>query len=166
MSNDAAQNVTAQEPLGIRKSPDRVSAITTAKFLGYAGLLPFVFLALASLMGLHLPFAPSQALLIGYGAVILTFVGALHWGAQMASGAPSSWAFIWSVIPSLMGWVALMVPAGFAALIIIIGLITCWAIDRRAIAKGIWPSWMGSMRTILTAIACLSMMVIYLPLLG
>ena len=54
MSNDAAQNVTAQEPLGIRKSPDRVSAITTAKFLGYAGLLPFVFLALASLMGLHL----------------------------------------------------------------------------------------------------------------
>ena len=166
MSNDALQDVTVTGSLDHHEGSAKASAITTAKLLGYAGLLPFVFLALASLMGLHLPFAPSQALLIGYGAVILTFVGALHWGVQLASGAPSSGAFIWSVIPSLMGWVALMVPAGFAALIIIIGLITCWAIDRRAVAKGVWPSWMGNMRTILTAIACLSMMVIYLPLLG
>ncbi len=56
-----------------------------ASNLGHAGLLPF----LVALLGVGL--APSlevrdlaQRLAIGYGAAILSFVGAVHWGLALA----------------------------------------------------------------------------------
>ena len=52
----------------------------TVAWLGYGGLLPFVFLATAIFID------PDHAPLWGdaltaYGAIILSFVGALHWGS-------------------------------------------------------------------------------------
>lgn len=137
-------------------------AVMAARLLGFGGLVPFVVLALASLIGLRTPFAPAPALLIGYGAIILSFVGALHWGAQLTSKTPSAWRFIWSVVPALMGWLALMLPAMMAAMVIIIGLITCLLVDRRAIKQGLWPDYMHALRLILTLIAVLSMSVIFI----
>ena len=56
-----------------------------AEALGYAGLLPF----LLALLGVGL--APdigqrdfAQRLAIGYGAAILSFLGAVHWGLALA----------------------------------------------------------------------------------
>lgn len=46
-----------------------------------------------------------------YGAVIVTFLGAVHWGLAMATPMTSpmaytlaSEAYMWSVTPSLMAW--------------------------------------------------------------
>lgn len=138
----------------------------TARLLGFGGLLPFVILAAATMMELHTPFAPAHALLIGYGAVILSFVGALHWGAQLSADKLSAdklsaGSFIWSVVPALIGWVALMLPAKLGAFCLIGGLVMCWGYDMRLIRKKEWPSFMGALRTILTAIACLSLGVIF-----
>ncbi len=141
-------------------------AIISARLLGFGGLLPFIFLAAATLMELRTPIAPAAALLIGYGAIILSFVGALHWGAQLSSNQPRAGRFVWSVMPALLGWAALMMPAMMAALCLIIGLLICLAYDMRVLSKGEWPSYMRSLRIILTAIACLSLSVIFLPLLG
>jgi len=143
------------------KSKNQNNAIMTARLLGFGGLLPFVILAAATMMGLHTPFAPAHALLIGYGAVILSFVGALHWGAQLSAHKLSAGPFIWSVVPALIGWVALMLPAKLGALCLIGGLVMCWGYDMRLIRKKEWPSFMGALRTILTAIACLSLSVIF-----
>jgi len=147
-------------------SKERNNAVMTARLLGFGGLLPFVILAAATMMGLHTPFAPAHALLIGYGAVILSFVGALHWGAQLSAHKVSAHKlsagpFIWSVVPALIGWVALMLPAKLGALCLIGGLVMCWGYDMRLIRKKEWPSFMGALRTILTAIACLSLSVIF-----
>ena len=140
------------------------SAILTARFLGFGGLVPFLFLAAATVMDLRLPFAPAPALLIGYGAIILSFVGALHWGAQLTNSTPRSARFVWSILPALLGWVALMVPATSAVICLITGLILCWIYDMRIMKAGEWPHYMRSLRTILTAIACLSLSVILWPL--
>ena len=145
---------------------ERNKAIMIARLLGFGGLLPFVILAAATMMELHTPFAPAHALLIGYGAVILSFVGALHWGAQLSAHKVSAHKlsagrFIWSVVPALIGWVALMLPAKLGALCLIGGLVMCWGYDMRLIRKKEWPSFMGALRTILTAIACLSLSVIF-----
>ena len=140
------------------------SAILTARFLGFGGLVPFLFLAAATIMDLRLPFAPAPALLIGYGAIILSFVGALHWGAQLPSSTPRSARFVWSILPALLGWVALMVPATSAVICLITGLVLCWVYDMRIIKSGEWPHYMRSLRTILTAIACLSLSVILWPI--
>lgn len=64
---------------------------------------------------LHLPTLCTQ---MCYGVVIVTFLGAVHWGVAMAMPLTSpvayrlaNEAFVWSVIPSVMAWpVALMDP--------------------------------------------------------
>ena len=147
----------------IREKPSD-NAVMTARLLGFGGLLPFVILAAAIVMGLHTPLASAHDWLIGYGAVILSFVGALHWGAQLSSQQPSAGRFVWSVVPALIAWLALMLPAKAGAFCLIAGLISCWACDMRVIRKKEWPSFMGALRTILTAIACLSLSVIIFAL--
>lgn len=58
-----------------------------------------------------------------YGVVIVTFLGAVHWGVAMATPLTSpiavrlaNEAFVYSVLPSLVAWpVALMDPGGWVA---------------------------------------------------
>ena len=64
---------------------ERSGVSPLAEMVGYAGLLPF----LAALLGVGL--APdyaqrefAQRLGLGYGAAILSFVGAVHWGLAVA----------------------------------------------------------------------------------
>lgn len=90
--------------------------------LGYAGLIPFVGLALlVQLAPTPLNYLSAESL-AGYGAVITSFMGALHWGASLHTlgEVPSGdrWidrnAWIWGVIPALVAWVALhiYIPVG------------------------------------------------------
>ena len=83
--------------------------------LGYAGLIPFVFLALclwAAGPELHPYVALSMQ---GYGAVIVSFLGGIHWGvgfrnALIVPNAPRI-HFTWGVAPTLLAWVGVMMPA-------------------------------------------------------
>ena len=90
--------------------------------LGYAGLIPFIGLALlVQLAPTPLNYLSAESL-AGYGAVITSFMGALHWGASLHTlgKAPTGdrWvdrnAWIWGVIPALVAWVALhiYIPVG------------------------------------------------------
>lgn len=125
--------------------------------LGYGGAIPFVALAAAHSLALYFPLVSPAALLIGYGAVILSFVGALGWGSHLRDEQIEPSKYIWSIVPALIGWFALMAPLQMAASMIIIGLLTCWWVDRAHIKKGVWPKWMGRLRTHLTVLACLSL---------
>jgi hypothetical protein len=76
-----------------------------AQLLGYAGVLP-----VAGLLVLAWGDAAwqQQALNLAsvYGALILSFLGGIHWGFATA-GFASAKHFLVSVIPSLWAWVAL-----------------------------------------------------------
>ena len=94
--------------------------------LGYGGLLPFVGLTLLALLDPPHAAAWSRAL-AGYGAVILSFVGALHWGVAMSAPdldtALRRRAFVWSVVPSLMAWPAATQAGPVSLLVLVAGFV-------------------------------------------
>jgi hypothetical protein len=141
-------------------SPSHDPVRRAAAWLGYGGLIPFVVLAPASLLDHHHGWTWSDAL-YAYGAIILSFVGALHWGfAMTAQGLDAGRrvrCLVWSVVPALIAWPALLLaPAGAAALLVF-GFVAHYLQDRR-LARGMdFPGWYLPLRLRLTAVACLSM---------
>ena len=129
----------------------------TVAWLGYGGLLPFLALALAVWTGVAPHFGWGGALRT-YAAVILSFVGALHWGFAMAlaglSPAQRQAAFVWSVVPSLLGWVALLVAPVAGVLLLVVGLLAHYAQDRRMARWAPLPAWYLPLRLRLTGVAC------------
>lgn len=137
-----------------------MTGIATARLLGYAGLLPF----LGAAAGIWLAPGPVRAvsfLALGtYGAVILSFLGAVHWGRMLAEPAPETRAwYAWSVLPALIGWVALLLPPAFGLSVLTAGFLLAWLVDRGAAARGHLPGWYGRLRAHLTAGVLLSLAV-------
>ena len=131
-------------------------------WLGYGGLVPFLFLAPASILdGNHAVYWADG--LFAYGAIILSFVGALHWGYALSPGASNSEAarvrrdacFAWSVVPALMAWLALLLPPLLASLLLIAGFIAHYRQDRRLAAVAGLPVWYLPLRLRLSVVACL-----------
>jgi fermentation-respiration switch protein FrsA (DUF1100 family) len=74
-----------------------------AQRLGYAGLLPFVLLAIATWVAEPGRRAFAVLALAGYGAVIASFLGAIHWGLLMRDTSKQSLSLLgWGVMPSLL----------------------------------------------------------------
>ena len=139
--------------------------------LGYGGLIPFVGLAGGAFI---LPEAMAgiavQGLLF-YAAIILSFLGGLHWGriaasttisATNAKEAHAAFWLIWSVLPSLWAWGAIWLVAGqpLQALLLAVGIFICWQVDRYALTAGLFANWMGKLRRDLSIIAILSLLTI------
>lgn len=126
-------------------------------WLGYGGLLPFVSLALAGWIDrAHAPLWSDA--LHAYGATILSFVGALHWGFAMnlngLSDSQRSAAFAWSVVPALLAWPALLMSPIVAAPLLISGFIANYLRDRHLARQAELPPWYLPLRLRLSSVAC------------
>lgn len=131
---------------------------TTAKYLGYAGLIPFLTFSIGSWMPLPY-FSDAIHILIAYAAIILSFMGAIHWGVAMSSvNLQRSKYFIVSVIPALTAWLALLAPDTLALIILLCGFIALLAYDRAVKKSQALPDWYIPMRKTLTLVVvlCLS----------
>ena len=133
-------------------------------WLGYGGLLPFVASALLCWLD------PNHRslwldLLLAYGAVILSFVGALHWGFAMVhpdtAGQPMNGMYGWSVMPSLLGWVALLVQPAAGATLLIASFLVQYRQDLRLSRVLTLPAWYVPLRLQLTVVACLCLATLY-----
>jgi hypothetical protein len=131
-----------------------------AKVLGILGLVPF----LASALGAWILPPPYNYLAAQagffYAPVILTFLGAVHWGHSMAQGAEAMTLapLGLAVLPALVSWVALLshpipglilMTASFAAL---------YLADARRVKDGRFPRWYRGLRRPLTAIVLLCLL--------
>ncbi len=70
----------------------------------------------------------------------------------------NSWPVVaWAMVPSLLGWSALLIGAKLGLLILAIGLLLQFVIDYRSTKQSITPSWFITLRSILTvgAVFCL-----------
>ena len=136
------------------------SLLRTARWLGYGGLIPFLVLAPVSLLDSHHGFTWSDAL-FAYGAVILSFVCALHWGFAMAlpglDDARRVRTMLWSVVPSLLAWPALLLVPMEAAVLLVTGFVLHYIQDRRLARYAELPDWYLPLRLQLTTVACLSL---------
>jgi hypothetical protein len=123
--------------------------------LGLAGALPFWFAAVCFLAGG--PLSPVQALsmAIAYGAVILSFLGGIRWGAALGpiDEARRRREFTFSVIPSLAGFAAFFVPPHLGLSILVSGLLLQALWDVTSTDQGLLPRWFGRLRIILTLAA-------------
>lgn len=134
-------------------------------WLGYGGLLPFVTLALAGLLPEIKPAAQQVLLaaLLAYGAVILSFVGALHWGFAISSGILNARqrnaCFLWSVVPALLAWPTFFLPARVAGAVLVIGFLAHYLQDRRLVRYAGLPQWYLPLRLRLTTVACVCLAV-------
>jgi ABC-type uncharacterized transport system permease subunit len=84
-----------------------------------------------------------MAALIDYGALVLSFVGAVHWGFVLApSGAdrrlPALWMAV-AVVPMLLGWLALSVGDDLALAVLIAGSIATVLGERQAGRRPLLP---------------------------
>ena len=90
--------------------------------------------------------------LLAYGATIISFLGAIHWGLVMREEQPDRNAIIWGVIPSLVAWVSLIVDNHWGHAIQLITLWICFLVDYKRYPKFAVGQWL-SMRLLLTVIA-------------
>lgn len=125
--------------------------VTTAKILGYAGLIPFFIFSIGSWIPLPI-FDDAVAILIAYAAVILSFIGAVHWGVVMSNNDDRhSMHLLASVVPSLVGWIALLIPVTPALFILLFGFIIHILYDWSVHEKLVFPEWYLPMRVRLTS---------------
>ncbi len=132
-----------------------------AFWLGLAGLLPFMGLAGASLAGL----AWGGWALAAYGATILAFLGAVHWGLALATPAARLGRFVLGVVPQLVGWVALLLPLRPGLALLAVAMLVTVAVESLAARAGLVPVGYLRLRWVLSvgATACLGLASLTLP---
>lgn len=110
-----------------------------ARLLGLAGLVPFLgSLALAAASADEMRGAALWALAT-YGAVILSFLGAVHWGLALGPGRPAAVEarLGLGVLPSLVGWVALLLPPVPSLLLLAAGILGTAGMETLAARRGL-----------------------------
>jgi hypothetical protein len=126
-----------------------------AQLLGYAGLIPFVAFSIGAWV--DMPFIDSPHFLLqSYAAVILSFMGAIHWGMVISSPDNEAGAQLFvSVVPPLLGWFALMLPQVTGYSLLIVSFISLCFYDGAVSRKFALPPWYVPMRVVLTSIVVL-----------
>lgn len=134
-----------------------------AILLGYAGLIPFISGAIG--IWITPPAWRTDVLmaLLHYAAVILAFMGAIHWGLAMAREHQDDAAHRQlglSVLPALLGWLA--ISSGLSALLalalLISGFIGLYLADVHAVKLELAPRWYTALRKPLTAVVLISLL--------
>ena len=133
-----------------------MSAHQTITRLGYAGLIPFVLLAVLMWL-VDAELLPFVAIALGgYAAAIVSFLGGVHWGIGFIKGeAAPRFHFIWGVVPSLIAWLALMMPAYASLPLLGLVVVACYAVDSKIYPAAGLASWLP-MRLRLTVVATAS----------
>ena len=127
------------------------------RFLGWAGLVPFGLAALGTHSGIDtlIPYGFLGG--TAYGAVILSFLGAVHWGLAMQDDRSPYW-YVWSITPALFGFASLLLSDVEMRIVALIPLfVLAWSVDRQAANHGLIPNWYLRLRSMLTAGAVISL---------
>ena len=127
------------------------------RLLGWAGLVPFGLAALGTHSGIDtlVPYGFLGG--TAYGAVILSFLGAVHWGLAMQDDRSPYW-YVWSITPALLGFASLLLlDVGMRVATLIPLFALAWSVDRKAANHGLIPNWYMRLRSKLTAGAVISL---------
>lgn len=123
--------------------------------LGYLGLLPFLLGAVLSLIVREDAHPYVVLALAGWAAVVISFLGGIHWGLGMRATVPSPLPFAWSAVPSFFAWIAVVMPAYAGLVIDGLLLIACYLVDRKTYPAHGLSGWL-TLRFRLTVIAVLA----------
>ncbi|KAH8670317.1 hypothetical protein BGZ60DRAFT_469659 [Tricladium varicosporioides] len=142
-------------------------------YIGAAGVLPYAATSLSSLYlaydinhahatgGAGYLFSPDTArqlleiitpIQIGYGAVIISFLGAIHWGLEYAGygGHHSYRRYMYGVIAPAIAWPTIFMPVEYALITQFLTFNFLYFADARATVRGWFPPWYSTYRFVLT----------------
>jgi len=134
-----------------------------ATWLGALGAVPFVALAIAGIALQDVARAHASFWLATYGAVILSFLGGIHWGLAVAGAGTGASAgslrrrLSLSVIPSLVGWGALFLSTRLSLAVMAVAFVAMLLTDIRATRQGEAPPWYPRLRLPLTVVVTASL---------
>ncbi|EFR03777.1 hypothetical protein MGYG_06777 [Nannizzia gypsea CBS 118893] len=143
-----------------------------ALYYGMAGVIPYVVTSLQTVFlswemnnavtlgsGKYISVETAQAMMnliepiqVGYGAVILSFLGAIHWGMEWAGygGKHGFRRYATGVVAPAVAWPTLLLPVEYALITQFFAFTFLYYNDTRAAVKGWVPSWYGMYRFVLT----------------
>lgn len=136
----------------------------SAGWLGGLGAVPFIGLAGAMPFLAGAPRLIFAHALLAYGATILSFLGGVHWGLAIRSpgsvddGQMKSRLFV-SVVPSLAGWIALLIGNTTGLLILALAIAAMLIVDLRASRRGPAPPWYAKLRIPLTCVVVATLLI-------
>jgi len=100
---------------------------------------------------------------IGYGAVIISFLGAIHWGLELAEKQPSPtrtrFRYTLGVAAPIVAWPSVFMPLEWALTTQFLAFTGLYLADSRATQRGWAPAWYSTYRFVLTAIVGASIFV-------
>ncbi|KAK1566214.1 uncharacterized protein LY79DRAFT_103921 [Colletotrichum navitas] len=100
---------------------------------------------------------------LGYGAIIISFLGAVHWGMEYAEKTPhprrTRFRYGMGVLAPMVAWPTLLMPVEYALTSQFAAFTFLYLADTRAKNKGWTPQWYGVYRFVLTAIVGASIFV-------
>lgn len=136
------------------------SAPAAVKYLSYAGLIPFIA-ALAGLLILaDAPRDLALRALLAYAAVILSFVGAVHWGYLLHAGPDHAPRLLGlSTLPNLTAWVSLLLADRIALFVLTLAFPLLLLYEKASALNGILPGWYMTMRARLTGIVTATLVI-------
>jgi len=142
----------------------QTSVPSTALWLGGLGAVPFIGLAGAALLLSGQAKLLAAYALAAYGAVILSFLGGVHWGLAVGSehgpdAGKLSARLAVSVIPSLVGWAGLLIGGSAGLFILAFAFAAMLLVDLRAARLGEAPSWYPRLRIPLSLMAMAALLV-------
>ncbi|USW52893.1 hypothetical protein Slin15195_G062120 [Septoria linicola] len=145
-----------------------------ALYIGLAGVIPYVATSLSTVFcayeihaahetgsGLILNEKTAELMLhileplqIGYGATIISFLGAIHWGLEWAKfGGEQGYArYQIGVIGTALAWPTILLPVEYALISQFLIFNYMYYKDARACRNGWAPQWYGVYRFALTFI--------------
>lgn len=147
--------------------PQSLSSIPILmKQLGYAGLIPFVFLSIALwILPADYHEILHQSLLL-YAVIILSFMGAVYWGFAMSNSiANQALCTTISVIPAIIAWFSSFFSSVSQYMILIVSFFVLCMIDSFFARKKLIPQWYPSLRIPLTIIVIISLLMAQIALL-
>lgn len=139
------------EPLEDRATPTRVS--TATELIGYLGLAPLLaaLVCVAALPG-YGGRELAQRGAIAWGAVLLAFTGAVHWGLAFAGRLPSHPArTAAAVLPAVLGAAAVIAGGQRALALLVVGFGLFWLYEHRSLGAQLPPAYLGLRRNLSVA---------------
>jgi len=132
--------------------------------LGFAGLVPLVVLSLwlAGIPVEHVWREMTIRLLTGYCAVVLSFLGGVRFALAMSGAyAGTRRDIAISVLPALLAWAVMFIPPYLGFVLLAVAFAAHGAWDALSGQGGIVPAWFVRLRTQLTAVAVISMIIAF-----
>jgi hypothetical protein len=132
------------------QSPTRAKLSPGAELVAYAGIAPFVICPLAmALLPSYEQRQMAQQIAIAYGAVVLAFLGAVHWGLALAGHMHWSHSRLaGSLLPAVCGAVAVLLGGQRALALLVVAFGLFWLYEHRRIADDLPEAYMRLRRNL------------------